>query len=381
MTAEEAMYDYDKTYTAWKKMVTDFEWDEYVAPFIYSGIVFEHLGYKQLRWPGHGVKPTSSYQFIEPGQVLEGRQVYAPMAAEEYDWFLDDPSDYMIRSYFPRISEALEPLSKLPPIHGIHSWALGMFEALAAIGTPEFLGALESLSRAGAEAFKWSNSFTSFIDEMTELGFPVFSLAVSHAPYDFIADCLRGTRGAMIDMYRNPDKLLASCEKITPWMIKMGVDGAKTAGVPIISIFLHKGFDGLMSDEQYKTFYWPTLKKVVMGLIDEGLIPYLFTEGEYTSRLEILRDVPKGKVVYHVERDIFKAKEALGDIACLTGGPPNSLLCTGTPDEVKDYCKKLIDIVGKGGGFILDPEVPMTDEDPINVKAMTDFFKEYGVYR
>ena len=136
-----------------------------------------------------------------------------------------------------------------------------------------------------------------------------------------------------------------------------------------------------MSGEQYKTFYWPTLRKVIMGLIDEGSIPYVYTEGDYTSRLEIIKDVPKGKVVYHIEKDIFKAKEVLGDIACLTGGPPNSLLCTGTPEQVKDYCKKLIDVVGEGGGFIMDPEAPMIDENPENVKAMTEFTKEYGVYR
>jgi uroporphyrinogen-III decarboxylase len=85
--------------------------------------------------------------------------------------------------------------------------------------------------------------------------------------------------------------------------------------------------------------------------------------------------------VYHIERDIFKAKEVLGDVACLTGGPPSSLLCTGTVEEVEDYCKKLIGVVGKGGGYILNPEVPLIDENLENVKAMTDFFREHGVYR
>lgn len=185
----------------------------------------------------------------------------------------------------------------------------------------------------------------------------------------------------MIDMYRNPDQLLQACEKVTPWQIQAGVDGARAAGASIVAIFPHKGFKGLMSDEQYKTFYWPTFRKVILGIIDAGLTPFIFTEGDYTSRLEIIKDVPKRKVVYHIEKDIFKAKEVLGDVACLTGGPPSSLLCTGTIEEVKDYCKKLIDVVGKGGGYILNPEVPLMDENPENVKAMTDFFKEHGVYR
>ena len=381
VTVEEAMYDYSKTYEAWEKWVVDFELDEYVAPFTYSGLVLEHLDYKQLRWPGHGTKATVPYQFVEPGQVLEGNQVYPPMSVEEYDWFLDDPSDYMIRAYFPKISKALEPLRNLPPIHGVICWYQGVFDILAVIGSPEVLGALDAISKAGTEAQVWFNSFLGFIGRMAKLGYPTFTLAVSHAPYDFVANFLRGTRGSMIDMYRNPDKLLQTCEKVTPWMIKAGVDGAKATGNPIVSIFLHKGFGALMSDQQFRTFYWPTLKKVVMGLIDEGLIPYVFTEGDYTSRLEIIKDVPKGKVIYHIERDLFKAKEVLGNISCLTGGPPNSLLCTGNPDEVKAYCKKLIDVVGKGGGYILDPEAPMIDENPKNVKAMIDYFKEYGVYK
>ncbi len=381
ITTEEAMYDYNMAYKAWKKTLTDFEWDEYTCPLIYSGIVFEHMDYKQLRWPRHGVGPNSPYQFIEPGQVIEGQEVYAPMQAEEYDWFLDDPSDYMVRSYFPKIFGSLRALAKLPPIHDMICWYQGTFDALAVIGTPEGLAALESLTKAGIEAHKWVNSFNSFVADMKEIGFPLFTSTMLSTPYDFLADFLRGTRGVMIDMYRNPDKLIQACEKIAPWVIKAGIDGAKATGCRIVALYPHKGFEGMMSAEQYKTFYWPTLRKVIMGLIAEGLTPFVYTEGDYTSRLDIIKDVPKGKVVYHIERDIFKAKEVLGDIACLTGGPPSSLLCKGNPEDVKAYCKKLIDVVGQGGGFILDPEVPMFDDDPENVKVMTDFTKEYGVYR
>ncbi|GAI27983.1 unnamed protein product, partial [marine sediment metagenome] len=98
-------------------------------------------------------------------------------------------------------------------------------------------------------------------------------------------------------------------------------------------------------------------------------------------RLEIISDIPKGKAVYHFEcTDIFKAKEILGDRVCIRGNVPLSLLCTGTPEEVKDYCKKLIDVVGKDGGFIMDAGATLDDAKPENVKAMCDFTKEYGVY-
>ncbi|MBW1797411.1 MAG: hypothetical protein JRJ21_03170, partial [Deltaproteobacteria bacterium] len=97
--------------------------------------------------------------------------------------------------------------------------------------------------------------------------------------------------------------------------------------------------------------------------------------------LETIADIPKGKAVYWFERtDIFKAKEVLGDTVCIRGNVPLSIMCTGTPDDIKEYCKKLIDVVGKGGGFIMDSSTVMDDAKPENVKAMIDFTKEYGVY-
>jgi hypothetical protein len=55
-------------------------------------------------------------------------------------------------------------------------------------------------------------------------------------------------------------------------------------------------------------------------------------------------------------------------------------LQTGTVQEVKDYCKMLIDRVGKGGGFILSPRSSTDEVNPANLKAMIDFTLEYGRY-
>ena len=186
----------------------------------------------------------------------------------------------------------------------------------------------------------------------------------------------------MLDMYRRPDKLIKATEKILPMQLQGGVFIAKRSKNPRVLIPLHKGGDGFMSLEQFKTFYWPTLREIITELIDEGLTPCLLIEGNFTSRLEVMRDIPKGKAIYHFElTDIFKAKEVLGDIACIRGGVPSSLLCTGTAQDVKDYCKKLIDVVGRGGGFIMDAGVIIDEAKPENIKAMVDFTNEYGIYQ
>ena len=222
----------------------------------------------------------------------------------------------------------------------------------------------------------------SLQEELNGMGFPLSSNAIALAPFDVIGDYLRGTRGVMLDMYKRPDKLIEATEKVLAMELQAGAFSAKQSGNPRVFIPLHKGADGFMSLEQFKTFYWPGLRKLITGLIDEGLTPWPLFEGNYTSRLEIIRDIPKGKAIYHFElSDLFKAKEILGDVVCIRGGVPISLLCTGTPQEVKDYCRKLIDVVGKGGGFIMDSGAVIDEAKPENIKAMVDFTKEYGVYR
>ena len=136
-----------------------------------------------------------------------------------------------------------------------------------------------------------------------------------------------------------------------------------------------------MSLKQFEANYWPGLKKLFLTLIDEGLTPCPFFEGSWTSRLEYLTELPKGKILARFDAtDIAKAKEIIGDRICIQGNVPLPLLQTGTEEEIKDYCKMLIDVVGKGGGFIMDAGGGMDDAKPENVKTMFDFTKEYGVY-
>jgi hypothetical protein len=371
MTPQEAMYDYDKLYTAWKRFALDFAPDAHMgAGGPGPGKLFEILDYKLYNWPGHGISPDLTYQ------CLEGEYV----RADEYDALIQDPSDFFRSVYLPRVFGALGPLKKLPPLTDILELPLtgGSF---VPYGLPEVQAALGTLREAGREAQRWAGFIDRWAQEITGAGFPAFSGGFTKAPFDTIGDTLRGTRGIMMDMYRQPDKLLEALEAITPMMIKMGVSGAKTNGHPIITIPLHKGADGFLSDKQFRTFYWPTFRKLLMGLIDEGCVPYSFAEGGYNSRLEIIKDLPKGKSVWAFDQtDMVKAKKVLGDIACIAGNVPITLLSVGTPQEVKDYVKKLIDTAGKDGGYILSNGAVIDKARPENVHAMVDFTKEYGVY-
>ncbi|NQT55163.1 MAG: hypothetical protein HQ551_02920 [Desulfobacteraceae bacterium] len=371
ITFEEAMYDYDKMMSAWINAMVEFEPDMYENPFTirYLGPIMEALDFKQLKWPGHGCDKMSSYQYME-GEYMKD---------DEYDAFLLDPSDFILRNYWPRVFGAFEAFKNLPPIHSIITYYMGM-AAFAAFDSPEIEAALEALLKAAREAKKLIAGAMEYADRMKELGFPPQFGSLAQAPFDTLSDFFRGTKGAMLDMFRYPDKVIEASEKLLPFMIETGL-AAKDRGHTRVFIPLHKGLDGFMSPDQFNTFYWPTLKKLVLRLIDEGLNPFLLWEGDCTSRLETIAEIPKGKAVYWFERtDIFKAKEILGDTVCIRGNVPLSIMSTGTSDDVKAYCKKLIDGVGKEGGLIMDCSTVMDDAKPENVKAMIDFTKEYGRY-
>ena len=369
MTCREAMYDYERLAAATRKAVIDLEPDAFhpVHALVAFGPTMEVLDYKQLEWPGHkGLSDNVPFQYLDAQY----------MAADEYEEYLLDPTGFMLHKYMPRIAGALEPLSQLPIYPGVlHTRIIQSMEAYA---RPEVRRALETLIRAGEEVQKMRAVQGRMVQELKDLGFPVAAHGTSHAPFDVAADYLRGSKGAMLDLFRNKDKLLSLMDRLTTLIPRAGIAAVKAIDGNMIFVPLHRGLDGFMSPKQFTTFFWPQFQKVLLALIEVGIYPHVLWEGDCTTRLEVIKDVPPGKCVYFFERtDMFKAKEALRGTVCIRGNVPASMLIAGTPNDVREYCKKLFDVVGEGGGFILDAGVGIPDEaKPENVLAMYQFAKE-----
>ena len=365
----DAMYDYDILTQAWEKYCNDFTPDAYNAPTtIVPGKLLDILDFKLCKWPGRGVSKEQEYQYVEKEY----------MKAEEYQDLIDDPTGYFMSIYFPRIFgslKALEKMPMLPPVNEIPS----VPPAAIPFGTQEVQSTLKTLMDAGKETGRWITAVRRINSSVMSKGYPAFSGGFTKAPFDVIGDTLRGTLGVMMDIYRYPEELLEACERLTPFMVKSGAASCKATGHIMPFIPLHKGADGFMSDEQFRTFYWPTLRKLIIGLVNEGCVPQLFAEGAYNQRLEAICDVPKGKTVWWFDlTDMDRAKKTVGQVACIAGNVPLSLLCTATADDVEAYCKNLMDVAGRDGGFIFSTGAGMQGAKADNVKAMIDFAKRYA---
>ncbi len=186
----------------------------------------------------------------------------------------------------------------------------------------------------------------------------------------------------MMDMFRHKEELLEALDVMTELIIHSVLNSPNFPNLVAVMFPLHKGADGWMSPKQFETFYWPTMKRVMDALIKEGLICSLFAEGGYNTRLEFVKDFPKGSVVWWFDQtDMVKAKKVLGDRFCIQGNVPSSLIVTGSAADVKERCRRLIEDCGPGGGYILGAGCIAEDPKLDNLRAMMDAVREYGVYK
>jgi hypothetical protein len=370
-----ALYEPQKAYEASMKFNEKYSeiLESFSLPRAMSGEALDILDCKIYSWPGHGLPEDS------PGwQFIEGEY----MTADEYDDLIRDPTDFWLRKYLPRCLGAFEGFRHFRPFTNItENIRLTELKPFALPQVREmlkkFLDAGEAFQRNSAEMFHFMTKGASW-------GFPSTSLSFefSKAPFDTLGDTLRGTINIMNDMFRRPEKLLRALDVIAEITINSVLTSPTVDNAVTVMYPLHKGGDGWMSQEQYDKFYWPSLKKVMDAFIEEGLIQILFAEGSYNTRLNFVNQFPSGSVVWYFDRtDMAEAKRLLGKDCVLMGNVPSSMLIASEPADVKKYCKKLIEVAGKDGGFILSPGTAVENPKLKNLIAMVEAANEYGYYR
>jgi hypothetical protein len=370
VTVREAMYDYDRFAEAWFRFHADFGPDTVADP-LPSGRVFEAIDYAQYRWPGHGTSDDTGYQYVEAEYMLPG----------EYERLARDPTGFLLSAFLPRVAHAFAPFADLAPLLDLMEGP-GVAVCLSQFGTPQMQGALRTLLSAGAESLAWLEAVgATFAGLAARLGMPAFSGGMTKAPFDVLGDTFRGTRGIIRDRFQRPQQLSEALERLVPFCVEQGVAGGDAGDCPLIFIPLHKGADGFLSDADYRTLYWPTLKAVILRLIDEGLVPLLFAEGGYDQRLSVIADpeIPAGRTIWLFDTtDMVEARRALQGRACIGGNVPGTLLELGTPADVDDYVRRLIGDVAGDGGFILSTGTTIDEAQPGNVAALITAGRTYG---
>lgn len=203
-------------------------------------------------------------------------------------------------------------------------------------------------------------------------------------PIEYMTMVLRSVADFLPDLFRHPDEVRAASRAMMrsdrgKWLL-----GPRLSGIKRACIGLTRTSATFLSPRQFEKFALHDLRELSDYLIAHGVTPVLHMDNDWTPLFRFFTDWPRGKCIANLDgnSDIVEAKRMLGDVMCIMGDIPATLLKLGEPDEVRDYCRRLIDEVGAGGGFILSSgcDVPI-DARPENVKAMIQSVHDHGRYR
>lgn len=209
------------------------------------------------------------------------------------------------------------------------------------------------------------------IGYQAEMPFDLFSMARTVVPFS-------------IDLFQRPEKIRRATLRLAPSFAKSSIQIARSAGVPRVQCYCHRTSNSFISPRQFEDLAFPSMEEIVYRLIDAEITPILHCDGDWTKNLRVLRRLPAKKIILQLDglTDIFRAKSEIGDRMCLFGDVPAEKLAMGTPPEVEEYCHRLIEEVGRGGGFILAAgcEIPYNAK-PENLRAMVKSVYQYGYYQ
>ncbi len=376
-TVKECIYDttLEKSKDASVKFLEKYDPD--TAPgfvgYAGQGQVMELVSPKFMAWsgrPGYNVPDNSIQQFIEK----------PPLEDDDIDMFFDDNGTWRLTKCMPNLCDLYEPLRKfnIP-------YSSRVPQALAIeFSKPEMKEMIKTCWKID-EMFKECNATARRVrKEIEDLGYPSIGYGKAAVPYDEWGDEFRGSLNCITDLYENTeavDRFIEENQKEMIWKIKHMNPDHKYDG-KLVNMTLHRGMDGFLSEEFYQKYYWRHLQEIIEAIMSVGLIPSVFCEGHYESRLDLLRDIPDGPIVYAFEytpMDLVKKK--LGDKATITGGFPAGQLYFEKKEKVVDNVKKIIDDCAAGGGFIFRTSAGLDIAKRENVEAMFDTIKTYGKYR
>jgi len=354
-TCQEVTHDYQKAFDATLKCTADFDWDAAVPSMVYvwTGLT-QAIGLRYYGVPGIEVPPDRGFQYREPPVEK------AFMKPDEYDALIEDPTGFLFNVWLPRVSEDVTP----PGQPGTYRNNL-------------------SFLKGGMAMLSYFNALGQQAEVMRRKTGTVSAIAgILKAPFEILADKLRGYVGLSMDLFERPDKVLAAAEALQPHMLRVALAGADPEKKVPISMWMHRGGVPFVSPEHFEKFHWSTLKPIIEEIHRQGHQVIFYAEGKWEAHLDAFSELPDASIIYHVDKDdIFEVHEKIGHKFCISGGIPNYLLSMGTAQEVRESCRKVIDGVAADGGYIMDASAIIQNDAKVeNMKAMTEFTRDYGVY-
>ena len=355
-TCQEVAHDYNKAFEAAIKTAKDFGWEAVVPNMVYvwTGLA-QAVGLRYYGIPGIGIPHTTRLQLHRAagGPGLHARRRIRRAHRRPHGASFTTSG---CRASPPRSARSASPSTYRNNLSFVKG-AMAMLSYFYAFG-PQIARLRSECGTASAIA------------------------GIFKAPFDILADKLRGYVGLTMDMQTQPDKVLKACEALMPHLCHVGLTTADPAKQVPIGFWMHRGCVPFINPKTFASHNWPTLKPIIEEFWKHGHQTLFYAEGKWHHHFDAFRELPDRSIVFHCDQDdIFHVHRKLHDKFALSGGIPNVLLSFGKPDEVRAFCRRVIDEVARDGGYIMDAGAIMQDDTSIeNMRVMTQTAREHGVY-
>ncbi|MFA0815228.1 MAG: uroporphyrinogen decarboxylase family protein [Anaerofustis sp.] len=337
--------DFEKEFSAYAKVMTDFEFDGVFATGSQRAINFyDALG-------------SDSFFVSEDGYTLQHQETVMMPDPEDYPKLINDPLEFTFNKLFPE---------RYPNLRGEEDAIKGSLKkSIASLN--EFVGNMIKSGEIAKEQF----------------GLPSVNGGMGISAVDILFDFYRGFKGISLDIRRRPEMVLETADRFADILIDTFASNVHCkGGFPFIFVPIH--LPGFLSPKQFETIYWPSFKKIFFPLMEQGFKFEFYMETAASHLYEFINEFPKGKSIILLEKDDLKsAKEKIGSNVTIAGGLSTRLLKYGTKQECIDQTKMVIDSCAPGGGFILTTDnilIAPDDVNPENFKAALNCAHEYGIY-
>ena len=214
-----------------------------------------------------------------------------------------------------------------------------------------------------------------------EAGIPVMNCASIGSPIEGFCGA-RQMMNFFIDMIEEPELVRKAMDQAMSFLEAIFVAQMKCSKPIGAWIGSWRAAPQLMSHDTFMEFVWPYIKRLVHVALAHGAVPILHFDSCWERELETLKELPERKCILMLDgsTDMRKAREVLDDRMCLMGDVPSGKLAYSTPDEVYEYCTKLIRDVGPRTGLILSSgcDCPLNAKDE-NVDAMIQASLDFSI--
>jgi len=194
--------------------------------------------------------------------------------------------------------------------------------------------------------------------------------------------CLRGFEQTLIDFIEDPARVEDLLDRITEYQIavaqrfiKARVDGGYTGD----DYGTQRGL--LFSPDTWRHFIKPRLARIWKVYKDAGLPVFHHSCGDVRpiipDMIEIGLDVLMP--IQPQAMPLEELKEEYGDrLAFLGGICTQKVLPFSSPEEIRREVSRVIDFMGRGGGYIIGPSHDITSDVPVeNVLALLETLDEH----